>query len=116
MKIALKINWIITTLLNIATGLFKILQQPADIASFETIRFNQVMVTVLGILQLARGLTLMISKTRKMDAYLMIPTFILASFAVFTNNMLLFGFVSLFFIGMVYLVIVNEKKFNGAGK
>lgn len=110
MKLALKANWILVTLLSISTGLFKVLQQEADIQLFEKIGFNSVATTMLGIVQLIGGIMLIVPKTRKMGAYIMIPTFILASIAVFANGMIPFGIVSLFFIGMAGLVIWMENQ------
>ena len=112
MKIFLKINWILTALLSVSTGVFKILQQEADIELFKAIGFNEIMTTILGILQLVGGILLIPAKTRKLGAYIMIPTFIIASIAVFANKMIVFGIVSLVFILMTYLVILMESKFS----
>ncbi|MEQ9229909.1 MAG: DoxX family protein [Cyclobacteriaceae bacterium] len=109
MKIALKINWVLTTLLSLATGLFKILQQQADIELFEAIGFNATATTLLGIVQVVGGIMLLPKQTRSIGAWIMIPTFTVASTAVFMNQMYLFGFVSLLFIGMSTLVIYMEK-------
>ena len=113
MKIALTINWILTTLLSISTGLFKVLQQEADIQLFEKIGFNTTMTTILGVVQLIGGLLLIAPKTRKIGAYVMIPTFIIASIAVFANGMMAFGIVSLGFLVMAYLVLVKTKQDSG---
>ncbi|MBX2873560.1 MAG: DoxX family protein [Saprospiraceae bacterium] len=109
MKLLLTINWILTTLLSISTGLFKLLQQEADIQLFEKIGFNATATTIVGLVQLIGGILLIPSKTRKIGAYIMIPTFILASIAVFANGMTSFGVVSILFIVMAYLVIVREN-------
>lgn len=106
----LQLNWILTTLLSIATGVFKILQQEADILLFEKIGFTTLTTTILGVIQLIGGILLLFPKTRKIGAFTMIPTFVLASVAVFANGMLGFGFVSLLFIGMAVLVIVMENR------
>ena len=111
MKVFFKVNWILTTILSIATGIFKLLQQKADIELFKAIGLNATMVTILGGIQLLGGLLLIASKTRKLGAYIMIPTFIIASIAVFANHMLAFGIVSILFIVMAYLVIIMENKF-----
>lgn len=110
MKLALKINWIIVTLLSLATGLFKVLQQDADIALFQAIGFNAMATTLLGVMQLAGGVLLIPPKTRKLGAWIMIPTFLLASVAVFANAMWAFGLVSLFFVVMAYLVVYMENR------
>lgn len=112
MKTALKINWVLTLLLSISTGLFKILQQETDIELFATIGMNATATSLLGVVQLIGGLLLIPKKTRVKAAWLMIPTFILASVAVFANAMVVFGIVSLLFIAMAYGVVYMEKP-NG---
>lgn len=109
MKIAFKINWILVTLLSISTGVFKILQQQADIEMFEAIGMNANATLILGVFQLLGGILLVPLKTRKLGAWIMIPTFILASVAVFVNQMYVFGAVSILFILMAYFVTIQEK-------
>lgn len=110
MKILYKINWVLLILLSISTGVFKILQQEADIKLFEVLGMSALLTTLLGIVQLFGGILLIISKTRKQGALVMIPTFVLASIAVFMNEMLVFGFVSLAFILMALWVYSTENK------
>ena len=112
MKIFLKINWILTTILSIATGVYKLLQQEADIELFKAIGFNEITIIVFGLIQLIGGVLLIPNKTRKLGAYIMILTFIIASVAVFVNNMMVFGIVSLLFIVMAYFVVLMETKFT----
>lgn len=110
MGIALKVNWILITLLSIATGAFKIAQQPEDIELFSAIGMNATATTLLGAVQLLGGILLLPNKTRHIGAWIMIPTYILASIAVFANQMIIFGMVSLLFIAMAYGVILMEKN------
>lgn len=110
MRLFLIINWCLTILLSISTGIFKLLQQEADIELFTAIGFNEVMTTILGVIQLLGGVLLIPSKSRKAGAMVLIPTFILASIAVFANNLIVFGMVSLLFIVMAYLVIKMESS------
>ena len=112
MNLALKINWILTTLLSIATGVFKLMQQKADIDLFQAIGFKPNMVFILGIIQCIGGVLLIPKQTRKYGAFIMIPTFIIASAAVFANHMLVFGMVSILFIIMTILVLVMEKRLS----
>lgn len=109
MKILLKINFILITLISIATGIFKLLQQEADIQLFEKIGFTATATTLLGVIQLIGGLMLILPKTRKLGAWIMLPTFIIASIAVFANGMIAFGIVSLLFIAMIILILKFEK-------
>lgn len=110
MNILLKINWILTVILSISTGFFKLLQQEADIQLFEAIGFNTTATTLLGAVQLIGGILLIPGKTRRYGVYVMIPTFIIASVAVFANSMLVFGIVSVLFIVMALLVLVMENR------
>ena len=112
MKTVFKLNWILTILLSVSTGIFKLLQQKADIELFEAIGFNEIMTTILGGIQLLGGIFLIPSKTRKLGAYMLIPTFIIASIAVFANQLIAFGIVSLLFIVMACFVVVMEVKFS----
>ncbi|MEQ9298534.1 MAG: hypothetical protein RIF33_08225 [Cyclobacteriaceae bacterium] len=109
MGIALKVNWILITLLSIATGAFKLAQQPQDIELFAVIGMNATATTLLGAVQLIGGILLLPGKTRTMGAWVMIATFLLASIAVFANQMFIFGIVSLLFIVMAYGVIHMEN-------
>ena len=88
------------------------MQQEADILLFEKIGIGVTGTTILGIVQLIGGLLMVFPKTRKMGAWVMLPTFILASIAVFANQMYAFGIVSILFIAMVGLVVYWENKKN----
>ena len=112
MKIILTVNWILTILLSIATGVFKLMEQQADIDLFKAIGFTESMIFLLGVVQCLGGLLLILKPTRRIGAYVMIVTFIIASIAVFANKMWVFGVVSLLFIVMAYLVIVFDTKFS----
>lgn len=85
------------------------MQQEADIELFAVIGMNATMTTILGLIQLVGGLLLIPKKTRIKAAWIMMLTFILASVAVFANEMAVFGVVSLLFIAMAYGIIYMEK-------
>lgn len=108
MKIFYKVVLVLTILLSISTGIFKIMQQEADIQLFRALGFNEIMTTILGVIQLAGGVMMIFPKYRKRGALIMIPTFMIASLAVFMNQMWLFGIVSLLFIAMAYIVLKYE--------
>lgn len=108
MKFFYKIVLVLTILLSISTGIFKIMQQEADIELFRVLGFNEVMTTILGVIQLIGGILMIFSKYRKLGGLIMIPTFLLASIAVFMNQMWVFGLVSLLFIVMAYIVVKYE--------
>jgi len=110
MNILYKINWILLFLLSLATGAFKLLQQEEDILLFETLGMNATLTTFLGLVQFIAGILLIPAPTRKLGSLIIIPTFILASIALFINKMIPFGVASLIFIFMAYWVYSVEKK------
>ncbi len=90
--------------------MFKLMQQQADIDLFKAIGFTDSMVIIFGAVQLIGGLLLIPSKTRQLGAYIVMITFVIASIAVFANQLIVFGIVSLVFIVMAYLVIIMERN------
>ncbi len=110
MKILFRINLILLILLSLSTGVFKIIQQEADVVLFEKIGIGLIATTILGIIQFAGGILLVMPGTRKYGAVVMIPTFVIASVAVFANGMIVFGMVSLLFIVMSIMEIVHQNQ------
>ncbi len=110
MKVLYKINWILLILLSISTGVFKVLQQEADVELFEALGMNATLTALLGLIQLAGGIMLIPGKTRRLGAIIMVPAFVIASIAVFMNNMMIFGAVSVIFILMPIWVIAVESE------
>lgn len=86
MKIFYKVVLILTILLSISTGLFKVMQQDADIQLFRVLGFNHIMTTALGLVQLIGGVLMIFPKYRKAGGLIMIPTFIIASLTVFMKQ------------------------------
>ena len=105
-----KIILVLTILLSIATGIFKILQQKEDIELFSKIGFGVVGTTVLGVIQLIGGILLILPKYRKTGAIIMALTFLIATIAVFVYNMFVFGLVSILFIAMALFILLNTLK------
>ena len=101
---------ILTILLSIATGTFKILQQKVDIELFHTIGIGVAGTTLLGIIQLIGGILLIFPRYRKWGAIIMITTFVLATVAVFANHLYVFGIVSILFIAMPLFLFLNISK------
>lgn len=95
---------VLTIVLSLATGIFKVLQQRADMELFEKIGFSAFATTLLGIAQIIGGICLIYPTYRKYGALVMASTFSIASFAVFLNEMYVFGCVSLLFIAMSLFV------------
>lgn len=116
MKLTHKVILTLTILLSIATGVFKILQQKADIDLFNKIGIGTTGTTLLGLIQLAGGFLLIFPKYRKLGASTMIVTFIIASVAVFANHLYVFGLVSILFIVMALYILLTSLKHEKKSK
>ncbi len=110
MKSLAKIILVLTIILSIATGAFKILQQKADIELFNKIGIGVVGTTVLGVVQLIGGILLIFPEKRKWGAVIMMATFLLATVAVFANQLFVFGTASILFIAMAFFIFLNTLK------
>ncbi|WP_422083848.1 hypothetical protein [Ulvibacterium sp.] len=110
MKLLYKINLILLIVLSLATGVFKILQQEADIELFKVLGMTASFTAGLGIMQVVGGVLLVFTQIRKYGALLMMATFVLATTAVFMNGMIVFGTVSLLFILMACWVYFVENR------
>lgn len=113
MKIFLKVILILTILLSLATGLFKILQQEADIQLFKVLGFTALHTTIFGAIQIIGGILIIFKPYRRIGGTIMFITFSLASWVVFLNQMWIFGLVSLLFIAMAAIVINYNKLEKG---
>jgi hypothetical protein len=110
MKLFNKVILVLTIVLSLATGVFKVLQQKADIELFEKIGFGAFGTTLLGLIQIIGGIYLIFPKYRKYGALVMIGTFSIATIAVFVNKMYVFGIVSILFISMALFIYINTLK------
>jgi hypothetical protein len=108
MKILYTAILVLTILLSLATGLFKLMQQPADIELFQKIGLEKIGTTVLGAIQFTGGILLSFLRTRKLGAIVMATTFVLASVAVFANELYGFGAFSLLFIAMALFIYMRR--------
>ena len=104
MKNIYNIVLVLTILLSMATGVFKVLGQEADVQLFQVLGFSPSMVMALGAVQCVGAILMAFAKYRRIGGYIMIPTFVIATMAVFMNQLWLFGFVSLLFIAMAWAV------------
>lgn len=109
-KFIYKIILWLTVILSMATGLFKVLQQPQDIELFKKIGLTQTGTTIIGVFQLLGGIAMIIPGFRKWGALIMILTFAVASAAVFASGMTVFGIVSVLFIAMAACIYIQSKK------
>lgn len=103
MKAVLWINRILLTLLSVSTGAVKLAQMEAEMIIFREIGWPDGLTIVFGVVQVLGGLLLLPSKTTRVGAWVMLPTYVIATGVVFANGMIAFGIGSLLFIGMALL-------------
>lgn len=96
-------NRVLLTLLSIMTGAVKLARMEDELVIFRTIGFSDGMTVAFGVVQLVGGLLLLAPKTTRLGAWIMVPTFVLATGVLFANGMIPFGVASLLFIAMAAL-------------
>ena len=100
MKIALLVDRVLLTLLGISTGLVKIFFMENEMVIFRNAGSPDWLTVVFGVVQLLAALLLIPSRTVRLGAAMLIPTFVIATGVLFVNEMFTFGVVSLLFIVM----------------
>lgn len=103
MKIFLWINRVLLTLLSLNTAVVKIAQMEFEMAIFRNAGIPDAATVAFGVLQLAGGVLLIPNRTTRLGAWVMVPTFVLATGVLFVNAMIPFGVFSLLFIAMAVL-------------
>ncbi len=98
MRTALLINRVLLTLLSIMTGMVKLVHMPTEMEIFRDAGFTDPLTVAFGVVQLAGGLLLLPDRTTQIGAWLMVPTFAIASGVLFVNGLIPFGLFSLLFI------------------
>lgn len=89
-------------LLSIATGITKLVRLPAEMALFQAAGFPDALTIGFGVLQVAGGLALLLPKTRKVGAGVMLGTFCVASWVVWVSGS--FGF---FLLSLAFIVLAT---------
>ena len=103
MKILLGINRVLLTLLSLNTAIVKFVQMEAEMVIFRTIGFSDAMTIAFGVVQFVGAILLIVPKTTRLGAWVMLPTFAFATFVLLANSMIPFGVASLLFIAMAVL-------------
>lgn len=99
-RVPLWINRVLLTLLSIATGAVKLARMEDEMRIFREAGFADGLIIAFGVVQLAGGLLLVPHRTTRLGAWVMLPTFAVATGVLFVNGMVPFGVVSLLFIAM----------------
>lgn len=91
---------VILILLSIATGVTKLIQMPEEMELFRNAGFSDMMTMLFGLIQVAGGILLIPTKTRKYGAIIMLLSFVIATIVVFIKGMIGFGIFSILFIAL----------------
>jgi uncharacterized membrane protein YphA (DoxX/SURF4 family) len=102
-------------LLSLLTGLTKLVQLPAEMELFRSAGFEDIWTVAFGCLQLAGGLLLIFPASRRAGALIMMITFAVASWVVWTSGMWGFFTVSLGFIVLASLPFWPRVRLPGDG-
>lgn len=97
------------TLLAVSTGAVKIAQLPEEMALFRHLGWSDGLTVAFGVVQLGAGVLLVPPRTRRLGAGVLIPTFLIATYALFANAVYPFAPLSLLFVAMAGLQLWPDK-------
>ena len=97
-RIAALIGFAALVLLSLATGITKLVRLPAEMALFRAAGFSDPLTIAFGVVQTAGGVLLLWPPSRRIGAGIMVATFCVASWVVWTAGTIAFFVVSLLFI------------------
>ncbi len=98
MKWALLINRVLLTGLSLMTGAVKLAYMEDEMVIFRGAGFPDTLTVAFGVVQIVGGLLLLPNATTKVGAWVMVPTFLIATGVLFVNGLIPFGVFSLLFI------------------
>lgn len=94
------INRVLLTALSIMTGVVKLARMEDEMVIFRTIGFPDPLTMAFGLVQVAGGVLLLMPRTTRWGAAVMVPTFVFATGVLFANGLVTFGVFSGLFIAM----------------
>lgn len=98
MRVALLVNRVLLTLLSIMTGIVKLAGMTEEMEIFRAAGFPDPATVAFGVVQLVGGVLLIPNRTTHIGAWVMAPTFVLATGVLFVNGLVPFGLFSVLFI------------------
>jgi hypothetical protein len=107
MRVAALLCLAALVLLSFATGIAKLVRLPAEMALFRAAGFNDTLTVVFGSIQTMGGLLLLWSPSRRIGAAIMVATFCVASWVVWTAGPIAFFVISLLFIVLAVLPLLS---------
>lgn len=110
MKHLAKLNLVLLTLLALSTGLVKIFGMKEEVELFAHIGITGGLFVAFGVVQLLAGLALVHPRSRRYGAAVLIPTFLIATSALFVAGVHPFSFLSLSFIGMALVPLLSGTR------
>lgn len=109
-QIVIRVLAYVLGLLSVAAGIPKIMQMPQELEFLASIGLSGIAVSILGVVQLAGGVMLFLSRTRLAGAVLAALALIVSSAAIFSSGNATFGLISLLPVVVAAIVIYAESK------
>ncbi len=110
MKYLVKLNLVLLTLLSLSTGLVKIFGMKDEVELFTHIGIVGGTFVAFGVVQALAGVALIFPQSRRYGAAVLIPTFIIATHALFVAGVHPFSYLSLAFIGMALVPLLSGQR------
>ena len=110
MKVLQLILVVIICLLSIAAGAAKVLQSPEEVQFLQGFGFNTTLIISYGLIQVAGGVLLAISKTRKLGALVTIVGFAISTILIGMAGNLGFAAISLLPILVISFIFWQASR------
>jgi len=110
MKLALTINRYLIALFALSSGIFKLVGGRADIEVFSHLGMTATVVAVFGAVQALGGLALVLSKTRRLGAGVVVVCNTVATIGLFAAHVIPFGVFSIVFVAMAALELRPDVR------
>jgi hypothetical protein len=102
----------ILVLMSLVAGFAKIVQMPQELEFLAHLGLGATAVSVVGLVQTAGGMLLLLPKTRLIGAIAAIATLIISSLALFTAGNAAIGLITLFPIAIGVSIILDNSGRN----
>lgn len=110
LKYVLKLNLFLLTVLCLSTGLVKVFGMKEEVELFARVGITHGLFVAFGVAQLLAGVALIFPRTRRYGAAAIIPTFFIATYALFVSHVQPFGYLSFLFIAMALVPLLSGAK------
>ncbi len=114
MKWLVRIDRVLLILLCINTGLVKIFGMKVEVDLFQKIGITGAAFLLFGAVQVAAGVMIAFPQTVKTGSLVIIPTFMIATYALFASQVHPFSYLSLLFVAMAVVTLRARPEWKAA--